>query len=350
MNRFRKAFLRNILLIIAIVGFVIVLLGSRTELSETWQLLRNIDLRLVVLLPIIQLISYFFISNYYRTFLTTFGEKISAWRVYGTTIALNFVNQILPSGGASGITYLLYAFKDIAPPGQITLIQLGRYTFAFMAYIPLLIIGFIWLVTTNQLSNRLEYAYGFIFSLISIGILLLIMAIKNRSFLDKLVEIVLKTINKVVGIFIKNKGDFIEISRTHGFIKEFHDGVRFLSSRGRHIFWPMVFMQLSIIAEVMVVYTGFWAIGVVIDPAIVLIAFVWANVAGAVSIIPGDVGVHELAVITILSYVGISKESAIAGALLYRVFNKLIIMSIGFIFYLIFLKPLVKNVEHKPSL
>jgi uncharacterized protein (TIRG00374 family) len=336
---------RNILLIGAIIAFAVVLYTNREQLSETWELLRNVSIGTLILLPVVQLVSYFFISSYYRTFLESMGAKISIWRAYGTTAALNFVNQVLPSGGASGTTYLVYAFKDQATPGELTLVQLGRYVMASFTYVPLLITAYIWLLVTGDLNQQLGIML-IILSIVSLpGTTLLILGLKNQARVDRVVAAILRFVNRVVKVVSRGKKGPIKVSQETGFLKEFHDGVSFIRSQGKTVIMPFIFMQLSTLAEVTIVNLAFAAIGVSINPAVVLIAFTAANIAGIISVIPGDVGVHELAIITVLSYVGIMRETAIAATLLYRVFNKIIVMSIGFVCYVTFLKPLVENAQ-----
>ena len=95
----------------------------------------------------------------------------------------------------------------------------------------------------------------------------------------------------------------------------------------------------STICEQLIVYLSFVAIGVDVNIGIIMLAFAVANAAGVVSVIPGDIGVHEFAMITVLSYAGVDSEAAIAGTLIYRVFNKSIFLPIGFYFYSRLLKP-----------
>lgn len=342
----RAAFVRNILLIVAVVAFAFLLVANREDLGETWQLLKNVDLRLALLLPVVQIVSYYFISGYYRSFIHSFGGiNLARWRAFGTTMALNFVNQILPSGGASGTTYMIYAFKDAATPGQLTLIQLGRYIIASLAYVPLLAASWLWLYSQNLLNPQLTTVLVVVGIISLPGTILLIIGLRNQRLVDAIVRGALGFINWVARTVFRRKRQLVKVSLSHGFLKEFHDGMAFIRERGTRVIKPIIYMQLSTLAEILIVWLAFWIVGINIDPAIIVIGFTAANIAGAISIVPGDVGVHELAIITVLSYVGISQDSAIAGTLMYRVFNKVLIMALGFVFYVKFLKPIVKNVK-----
>ena len=345
MRTIKRAFLRNILLIVAAVGFGLVVYGARHQLDETWQLLTSVQPLALIALPLTQLASYFFLSQYYRTMIANFGRTMGNWRAFGTTIALNFVNQILPSGGASGITYVIYAYRDMVDGGKVTLVQLGRYVLAFLTYVPLLVAAMFWLAASGDFSGQIKNVL-IILMLISLpGTALLVLALSKQKLVDTVLGWVLRALNQLIAVFTRGRRAPIIVSRSSGFMKEFHDGVVFLKSQGHRIIVPYLFMQLSTIAEVLIVNLAFTAIGVDVNPGILLLAFTAANVVGVVSVIPGDVGVHELTMITVLGYVGIDQSTAIAGTLLYRIYNKLISLSIGFIFYLRFLKPLIRNAK-----
>lgn len=343
MKKLKSSLLRNSLWIMALLFFGLVLIVSRDQLKETRELLKNVNLWAALLLPLIQLTSYFFISGYYRSFISVFGKSVNRARAFGSTLALNFVNQILPSGGASGTTYMVYAFKDAAMPGQLTLIQLGRYLFSFISYVPLLIVAYVWLAFGGELNSQLELALGVLAIIALPGTVLIVMAIRSQAFVDRLVEMVIGFTNRIIRFFTRKSTGPLSVHRDKGFLKEFNSAVAFLKEQRGHLLVPYLYMQTSTLLEVTLVNTAFWVLGAQVNPAAILLAFTAANIAGAISIIPGDVGVHELAVITVLSYVGVDPSIALAGALLYRVFNKLIVMGIGFIAYVRLLKPLVKN-------
>lgn len=343
MSKLKAAIWRNLLLIGALSAFAVVLFNSREELAETWDLLGTISLASVLILPALQLGSYFMISQYYRTLLDTFGGSVSRRKAFGITTALNFVNQILPSGGASGITYLLYAYKNAGNSAQLTLIQLGRYLLAFLTYVPLLFAAFIWLLISGGLNPQLDFALIVLIVISLPGTLLLIAAIRNQLLVDVLVAKLLGWINRIVMFVTRRSTPPIAISKSHGYLKDFHDGVQFIKSQRGKLLVPFLFMQLSTLLEVSIVVAAFGILGQDIHPAVILVAFTAANVAGAISVIPGDIGVHELAIITVLSYVGVDQSVAFGGTLLYRVFNKIIVMSIGFGFYVRLIKPLIDN-------
>lgn len=349
MKKFKAGLVRNSLLGIALLAFGLILYLNRSDLRDTWELIKNVQLSTLILLPLVQMVSYFFISNYYRKFLEAFKAKIAAWRAFGTTYALNFVNQILPSGGGSGTTYLVYAFKDVARPGTLTMIQVGRYVFAFLAYVPVLLTAMAVLLISGEINRELGLLLIALLIITLPGMTLLIIGLRKQNLLNKIIHGIVSFINFMARVIIRRKSDLIGRSGTTAFMQEFHEAVELIHTQGKKAIVPYLSMLGSTIAEITIVVLAFAAIGVAVNPAVIVLAFTAANVVGAISIIPGDVGVHELTIITVLSYVGIPSGSAIAATLLYRVFSKMITMSIGFLFYIKLLKPLIENARHSTT-
>lgn len=345
MRKIQRALLRNILLIVAVVGFGLVVFGARGQLSDTWRLISQVSLGSLLLLPLVQMMSYFFLSEYYRTMIGNFGGRIGLWRTYGTTIALNFVNQILPSGGASGITYIIYAYRDAVDGGKITLIQLGRYVLAFLSYVPMLVLAYFWLKAAGDFEGSVKTLFNVLMVISLPGMVLLVMAIANQNVVDKFFSAILIFLNRLINFFTRGRAKPVTVSNKSGFIREFREGVEHLKSQGHKMIVPYLFMLLSTIAEITIVNLAFVVLGLDISTGIIILAFTAANVAGVISVVPGDVGVHELAMITVLGYVGVESGAAIAGTLLYRVFNKFIVLVIGFTAYVSFLKPLINNAK-----
>jgi len=122
-------------------------------------------------------------------------------------------------------------------------------------------------------------------------------------------------------------------------LNEFHNRVSQVIKERKHVVKPLSFMVLSTAMEIAIVYTSFLAVGAIINPGKVVLAFAAANLVGVISIIPGDVGVHEIAMIFVMSLFGVDGAVAISATLLYRVFNKMIFLPLGFFFYTKLLKP-----------
>jgi uncharacterized protein (TIRG00374 family) len=77
----------------------------------------------------------------------------------------------------------------------------------------------------------------------------------------------------------------------------------------------------------------FWALGVSIDPAPVLIAYGVAAMAGFFVITPGGAGAYEAIMVAFLAVAGVKQGVAIAGIVLTRVILLLGTIILGYVFY-----------------
>lgn len=118
-----------------------VVVGAIKQLADT-------NLAIFLLVPSSFALSYLCIANYYHYFFKAFNKKTSIKQLYKLVFALNFVNQILPSGGLSGTTYFLYGVdktRKKIPAGLATFSHFGRYIFAYISYFFVLAGAFLFL-------------------------------------------------------------------------------------------------------------------------------------------------------------------------------------------------------------
>ena len=335
-----------ILVVIAAIGFVLLLIYQREILEDTWATLIKADLRYVMLLPLIQVINYFFIGTYYRKMFAVFGAKIEVSRSWGVVAAMNFVNQVLPSGGLSGVTYLAYGFRNKLETGKTTLVQIGRYMFAFGSYAIYAPIAVYLIVSggrSEDLNKLLETATDSWAVFGVVGVFSLLMGQVIGSFFNKWIahafgRLMLRVINWFNKTILRRKNR-IELNFFKQLNREFHQGTEEVRKVGVRALLPSIWMLLSVATELSIVFVSLLAVGGDVGIGPVFLAFVAANIVGTVSVIPGDVGVHEATVILVLVAFGVDEPVAISTTLLYRVFNKFIFLPIGFFFYARILKP-----------
>ena len=335
-----------IFVVVAAIALGLLVIFKRDALEETWQTLLNANIYYVLLLPVIQVINYSFIGEYYRRMFSRFSTKISRARSWGVVAAMNFVNQILPSGGLSGITYLAYGFKSRVDTGKTTLIQLGRYIFSFGAYAllgPIALLLVMFADNTDELNGILTdflrdpIAVSVFLAFIALG-LLVASAVFWKGANRSIARFIAHFINFVKVKILRFKDPF-KFTFIKKIMAEFHEGMDLVSKEGWGILRPAVFMLFSSLAEISIVYVSFLAVNSSPPIEVVFLSFVAANIAGVISVVPGDVGVHEAVMIIVLSAFGVSEAVAISATLLYRVFNKFIFLPIGFYFYAKILKP-----------
>lgn len=333
------------LVTLAAVGFAVLLYSSRGLLYETWLVIQSANIKLVLLLPLIQIVNYFFIGGYYRTMFGFFETQIKWTRAWGVVASLNFVNQILPSGGLSGISYLAYGFRTKLAIGKTTMIQTGRYLFSLSTYIIIAPFALSLLFiqgdgsSASGIADKIEGNFYALATLIAFAALItgVVIFFKSPNAAQRFVEGFRKVINGIGHIFTKK--ELLAKKTTSGLVNEFHEGIDFFKQQKSQILKPFSFMMLSVAMELSIVYVSTLAVDAGASFSVVFASFMAANIVGVISIIPGDVGVHEAVMTTMLVAFGVEAPVALSAVLLYRVFNKVIFLPIGFYFYTVLLKP-----------
>ncbi len=325
-------------IVLAFLGFTFILYAGRSVIAETFEILKGVDVRILVLLPILQFVAYAFTAGYYKSALSIFDHNIPYLRAYGTVVSLYFVEQVLPSGGVSGMSYIAYALRTVASVGLTTIVQISRYLLNYAAYLLIVPVGLVFLLREDDIN---ETAIGLgvaLFIGLLLGAALISYLLKSQNHIDKFVELVSNFINNVAKRLFK-KDQLIKPDALKKNLADFHEGAGELLHDRSKIVRPYLFMVGASVVQLTIVYLSYMAVGEKLNPGVVIVAFTIANLVCGISIIPGDVGVHEAVMIFILSSAGVDPAIAISGTLLYRVFNKMIILPIGFIVYTQYLKP-----------
>lgn len=328
------------LTVVAFLLLAVLLFSNRAALKDTYQLLLGLDWRIVLLLPVAQLLSHVSIAHAYKSFFSRLGNKVPFLRTLPMVWALNFVNQILPSGGTSGIAYLIYGMRGLVPAGKATLAQLVRYALSYFSYGFILTGAFILLIIGQDVTSR---SVTFLLALLTFSAFLtvfLLYILNDRRRVDRFIHGLNGFVGRVIGWLRRDKKPQPKLlAKVEEVLDDFHSGYEQISKHREKLLVPFLFMLMSTIFENAIVYLSFVALGVTINPGIVLVSFAIANAVGVISVVPGDVGVHEAAMIGALSAVGVAPATAISATLLYRVFNKMLYLPVGFAAYSRLLKP-----------
>lgn len=346
-NKQKRSRAQKLLIILIAEFFIFAIMTNFGSILSAYEVMKGVDPKFIILLPLVQLVSYLFIAGYYKSMFSVFGKKLKYWDSYRMTAGLYFVEQILPSGGASGIAYLAYGLKGKSSTSLTTLVQLGRYGFNHLAYSLMLVIGVFWSLPLGDSTVTIFGSTMAIGVLISAGIAFYLVLSG-----DKHVNAIVGKVSSAVNWFgrkILRKKQLMNPKNIIRSLKDFHDGTAKMKEDKTQFIKPFLIMCLSAAVQILVVYLSFVALDKQINLGIVIFAFTFANFFGVLSVVPGDVGVHESAMISALKIMGVDFSVALSATLIYRVFNKFIMVGIGFFFYSHFLKPSEGNEVDKPK-
>ncbi len=332
-----KMSFRTWLSIITAVLIIILLILSRHELAAAWELMSQVNLWILLLIfPLIAL-NYLSSGEMIFSYLREKGKirHVSPLTLMRLTLEVNFVNHVLPSGGASGVSYMTWRLGGFGiPAGRATMAQAVRFAVGFAAFTAMLILAVLF-VTIDTGVNRVIILLSSTLVTIMLGITVSgIYFLSDIRRVRKISKPVADITNKVVRKVTFGKYDSVlEEHQVLKFLEEMHQDYLELRKDKRLLRKPFLWALVFTATDVGMYFVAFWALGTIVNPAPILIAYGAATIAGFAVVTPGGSGAYEALMVMILSIAGLNQGEAIAGVVLARVIILLTIIGVGYIFY-----------------
>jgi len=328
---------RHWVTVITFLLLAVVVYFSWPEILQAIGLVSRIDGWILLLLIPVQLLSYYAVGGIIFSYLKAKGnlDGVSHWQMTRLSLELNFVNHILPSGGAAGFSYLAWVLHRYGvTPGRATLAQVVRFVLTFFTFVLLLIVAVIVMAYDGHINRVILMLCGLIAGL-ALGVIAVVIAIiSSRTTLVNFSAWATRTVNKFVNWLTRGKrkrvlgGGVLE-----KFFLDMHDDYVAIRRDMRVLFVPFVWAVIANICDVALLWVAFWALGTPVNPAALFIAFGLSSIGGAIANTPGGAGAYEAIMIAFLASAGVPADIAIAGTLLARVTLVLGTIGFGYIFY-----------------
>ena len=298
---------------------------TMTMLEATWYSLQRINGWVLLLIIPEQILMYYAAGQIYFAFLRQRKNfKISQARLTRISLEINFVNHALPSGGASGLGYLVWRLKDFnISAGQISFVHVLRYGICALGNaLQTLIAIIIVLVAGCVLPDG--YWILWLAGLVAGGIGLIIVAwliVRKQKNIDWLAATSSKFINKVVRRLSRGKKRvFLREEQVNKFFADLREDYLHLK-QNRHILWkPMIWGLFYSFLELATYWIVACALG---HPEIlpqIMIAEGIASVVGTVLVTPGGMGGYEGAFVYALVKTGVNLQAATITVVVTRIF------------------------------
>lgn len=304
-----------------------------SEIETALRLLREVRWQYLLLVPLTLSISFLGRARYYQAFAKALGYNVKFGKMLRLAYGANFVNQISPSAGVTGVTYLSLSLRNKIPAGKTTLIEYSRYIITHLSFTPILLLGLGFIYFSGSIDKIVVRIVVLVIGMALLAAVVLLFAMSRRRQADKIVHRVVGLINRIgSGLRLKRK-PLIAAEQVTRLLGDFHEGVDFILSNWPRLRGAFLAAILVNLMEVSSLYISFLALGHAVNPGAVIISYAVASIAGAISIIPGDVGVFEFALVTAFTGTGVPVAVALSATLLYRILNKVLSLLPGFYFY-----------------
>ncbi len=322
--------------------FTVVLLGlvvyiARDEIAHAWGLLETVNIWLLLLLIPGQAFVYYAAGEMVFSYLRAKEsiQRVSGQALVRMALEMNFVNHILPSGGVSGVSYMNWRLGHFGvSAGRATMAQVVRYAAGFAGFITLLFISVV-IVTIDAGVNRWVILFSsFIVGLLTATIVATIYLISSQSRMEKFSNWIYRTVNSIARkVTFGKKREVINHQSITNFFEELHHDYIALKHDKKILLKPFLWSLVFTAGDALLFMITFWALGVTVNPAVVLIAYGVASFAAFFVLTPGGTGAYEAIMVSVFTVAGMESSVAIAGTLLTRVILVLGTIAFGYIFY-----------------
>lgn len=329
--------IRSWVSVVTVVLLAVILFFARHEIVVAWRLLGNVNLWVLALLIPLQLLTYFAAAETIFVYLRSKNSinHVSRWGLMRMALEMNFVNHVLPSGGVSGISYMGWRLgKYGVSPGRSTAAQAVRYSASAAASILVIALGVIVVTIDGNINRWIILVSMGLVSLMAAAIVSIVYLVSSKRRVDTFSTWLVRTVNHLVYKVTRGKKRVLlhEKKLTHFFDEMHHDYLELMRDR-RILIKPFMWALIFTICEASLFYVTFLALGEVLNPAPVIIAYVLASIAGFIVVTPGGAGAYEAIMVAFLAVAGVSSGTAIAGILLTRVIVLITTIGLGYIFY-----------------
>ena len=297
----------------------------------------RVDVWILLLLLPLQLLSYYAVGSIIFSYLRSKGnlQDMNHWSMARLALEFNFVNHVLPSGGAAGFSYMAWVLKKHKVAGsRSTMAQLIRFLLMFVSFVVLLFVAMIQLALSGRVDQMVLFVAIALAAATVGAIFLFIWLVKSQARLRRFSHWISTKTNAIIGWITRGKKiNVVKEETVFGFFDGLHDDYLEIRRDRKVLLVPFLWATLGNLLDVSLIWISFWALGYVVDPALLFIAFGIASIAGALSVTPGGAGVYEAVMVTFLAASGVTMEVAIAGTLLARVILLAATILFGYIFY-----------------
>jgi len=321
--------------IVTLIALGVLLYVSWPQITNGLKEIGGARWEVIFLMIPMQLLNYYAVAELYRSYFKQSGDILGKWTMYKVALELNFVNHVFPSGGVAGFSYLsLRLRRHGIAVSRTTLAQAMRFGLTFISFLILLFIGLFFLSFGSGTSGGGVALYiGLSIAFITLfGTMVGIFIVSDVNRIKAFTAFLPKLANSVLTPFTKRKNT-INIAKIEHTFTDLHKDYAAISKDWRKLKVPFLWALVINATEIATAYLAYIALGQLVNPGAVILAYAVASFAGLIAILPGGIGVYEALMTATLTSAGVPKALALSATLVYRIFTMIIFLPIGFIFY-----------------
>lgn len=320
--------------IVTIIALIILILAIHKDIFSTFNNLHKVDFWALLLLIPVEYWNYHAQAKLYQKLFTIVGNDLSYKFLFKTSLELNFVNSVFPSGGLTGISYFGARMRsDKITGGRAALVQIMKLMMIFLSFEVLLIIGLFLMAIRGHVNGLTILLGGSLTTLLVVGTMAFVFIIGDSKRINTSFVFITRILNRLIHIVRPSHPETISIERYRPTVNEFHDNYKLMATHRRELNWPLVHAFEANLSEILAVYVVYIAFGRWVNFGAVIVAYAVANFAGLISVLPSGVGIYEALMTAVLAAGGVPPSLSLPVVVMYRVLNTLLQLPPGYVYY-----------------
>jgi uncharacterized protein (TIRG00374 family) len=321
--------------LVTLLALIVLLVAIRGQLKQTFHDLFRINAWAVLLIIPIEFLNYDAQARLYQGLFKIVGNKLPYRFLFNTSLELNFVNSVFPSGGVTGISYFGVRMRGTDITGaKATLVHLMKLVMLFLSFEILIALGVVFLAAEGHMNSLILLLAGVLTTSMLVGTALFAYIIGTRERIAGFFTWVTRMLNKLIHLIRRGHHDeTINIERARAAFDDLHENYMLIRKDLRSLRGPFIWALLANFWEIMAVYIVYVAFGHFVNFGAVILAYAVANFAGLVSVLPGGVGIYEGLMTLVLVASGVPSRLSLPVTVMYRVVNTLVQLPPGYYYY-----------------
>jgi uncharacterized protein (TIRG00374 family) len=347
-NRSKR--IKTILTLVTLAALLLTAYMLQDQLVETFDNLREANKWPLLLVAPLAALNHFFQGKLYQSLFRILGNRFRSKAMMRLSLELNLVNNVFPSAGVSGFSYLSLRMKgEGVSTGKATIVQAMRFAMIFVSFQILLVVGLIMLAIGGQANDFVLLVAGSLATLMLVGTIGAIYLVSDKQRLDAFFTWLTKALNRILQVVRPKHPETINVERARRVFTDIHANYRNLRQNVPALRGPLLYALSATLTEIAAIYAVFIAFGSYVNPGAVIIAYAVANFAGLVSVLPGGVGIYEFLMTGVFAAAGVPASLSLPVTVSYRVLSMMVQLPTGYYFYnraLHYNPPLEQEVRH----
>lgn len=320
--------------LITLAALVILAIAIRKQLGDTFHNLFKVNAWALLLIIPVEFLNYDAQARMYKGLFSITGNKLGYWRMFAASLELNFINNVFPSGGLTGISYFGVRMRGSDITGaKATVVQLLKLVLLFLSFELLIVFGLFCLAVEGHMNSLVLLIAGMLTTVMVIGTGAFMFIIGSKQRIAGFFTWATRVLNRFLASFRSGKAETINVARARRVFEDLHDNYMLIRSDMSKLKRPFFWAMMANFWEVMAVYVVYLAFGNLVNFGAVILAYAVANFAGLVSVLPGGVGIYEGLMTLVLSATGVPSSLSLPVTVMYRVLNTLVQLPPGYYLY-----------------